>query len=294
MKELDEMLARHRNLLNIKKLSIYSEKMKSKLRKYPETERYYFKVQAEIGITKHMGGIKATDELVELCHIDKDKYVLDVGTGVGITPCYLAKKYGCRVVGVDTYERMIERSKERAKREGVKDRVKFIVADVQNLPFEDNLFDAVIGESITAFSEDKQKAVNEYVKVTAPGGYVGLNECTWIKEKPPKELVDYLFHAAGGVMIETPDSWRGLLQDAGLKDIVVRTYKVNSLTQFLDEIRRVGSIWVIRGWYRLLRMYITGPAQRKGIQKMMIAAKNITSAKNMFEYFGYGIYVGRK
>jgi len=41
-------------------------------------------------------------------------------------------------------------------------------------------------------------------------------------------------------------------------------------------------------------MYITSPDQRKGIQKMMIAAKNITSAKNMFEYFGYGIYVGRK
>ena len=37
--------------------------------------------------------------------------------------------------------------------------------------------------------EDKQKAVNEYVRVTKPGGYVGLNESTWLKFPPPPELV---------------------------------------------------------------------------------------------------------
>lgn len=268
--------------------------MKNKLQKHSETERYYFEVQAEIGITKHMGGIKATEELIELCHIDKDKYVLDVGCGVGITSCYLARKYGCKVVGIDIYERMIERSRERAKREGVEDRVKFIVADVQNIPFGDNLFHAVIGESITAFPGDKQKAVNEYVRVMNPGGYVGLNESTWIKEKPPKELVEYLFQSAGGVKLETPEGWGKLLENAGLKDIIVRPYRINAITQWLDGIRRTGLIWILGGWCRVLRMYITSPDQRKGIQKMMIAAKNITSAKNMFEYFGYGIYVGRK
>ncbi|MEZ4770647.1 MAG: hypothetical protein R2844_19770 [Caldilineales bacterium] len=39
-------------------------------------ESKYFAVQADIGITKHIGGRKATDELVALCGIER-------GDGVG-------------------------------------------------------------------------------------------------------------------------------------------------------------------------------------------------------------------
>jgi len=94
----------------------------------PEPSYYYFELEAYWG-TKHMGGLKATEELIELCHINKGKYILEVGCGVGITACYIAKRYGCRVVGMDISERMIDKSKKRAKREGVEDRVKFTVAD---------------------------------------------------------------------------------------------------------------------------------------------------------------------
>ncbi len=68
-----------------------------------------------MGFTKHMGGLKATRELIELCHTNKDKYVLDVGCGVGITACNIVKRYSCKVVGVDISEEMIARSNERAK-----------------------------------------------------------------------------------------------------------------------------------------------------------------------------------
>jgi len=136
-----------------------------------ENEPHFFDFAAYVGLTKHLGGLRATEELIESCQIGEGKYVLDVGCGAGVTPCLIAKRYGCRVVGVDISEGMIERSKERAKREGVADRVDFRVADAQDLPFEDDLFDAVITESVTAFPEDKQRAVNEYVRVTKPGGY---------------------------------------------------------------------------------------------------------------------------
>ena len=47
-----------------------------------ELESTYFEVQAYWGMTKHMGGLKATEKLVELCHIDLDKYFLVVGCDV--------------------------------------------------------------------------------------------------------------------------------------------------------------------------------------------------------------------
>lgn len=107
-----------------------------------EQKLAYLKMQAGVGITKHMGGPKATEELIKLCHIDKGKYVLDVGCGTGRTACLLAKKYGCRVVGIDITPGMVKWSKEIAKEEGVEDKVEFKVAGaqkpgVQEIPEDD-------------------------------------------------------------------------------------------------------------------------------------------------------------
>ncbi|MBU1878221.1 MAG: class I SAM-dependent methyltransferase, partial [Chloroflexi bacterium] len=109
-----------------------------------ENEQTFFDFAAEAGLTKHFGGLEGTAELVGLCHIGEGSYVLDVGCGVGATACFLAKRYGCRVMGVDIRARMVERAEERARRDGLSDQVAFRVADAQDLPFEDDLFDAVI------------------------------------------------------------------------------------------------------------------------------------------------------
>jgi len=251
-----------------------------------------FDFQAEVGLTKRLGGFKTTELLIELCHIDKDKYVLDVGCGVGVTPCYLARKYDCNVVGVDISERMIDRSNERARRKGVEDNVEFRVADVQNLPFKDDLFDVVIGESVIAFPEDKRRVVNECVRVIKPGGYIGLNESTWIKSPPPSELVKWASQDLGGnAEILTSDGWVRLLEGAGLRDIVARTYIINTRSEAKNIIRRYGLMEILSILYRVLRLYIRNPAYRSFLKEVREFGP---APKNLDEYFGYGIYVGRK
>lgn len=188
----------------------------------------FFDFAAEVGLTKHIGSLEATEALLKLCHIGKDSYVLDVGCGVGVTACWLARRYGCRVVGVDILPRMVARSQERARREKVADRVEFMVADAQDLPFVDNLFDAVLTESVTAFPADKQKAVNEYARVIKPGGYVGLNETAWLKVPPPPEVAAWAAQEVGATVKPLPpDEWAGLLQTAGLREIISKTYAIN-------------------------------------------------------------------
>jgi len=259
------------------------EKMENKNQLSPEV---LYEMVAYVGFKKHFhfGGLKATRELIELCHIDRDKYVLDVGCATGKTACYLAKGYGCRVVGVDILERMIDRSNERAKREDVADIVRFRAADTQDLPFEDNLFDVVIGEFITGLLDDKQRGVKEYLRVTKPGGYVGLNEATWIKTPPPAELVEYLSRTYGvkGEIL-TSDGWEELLAGTGLRDIVVRACKVEALSNKRDDV-----IDLLRVWHRALYLYIRSSAFRRFIKEAL------SIPKNLLEYFGYGIYVGRK
>jgi ubiquinone/menaquinone biosynthesis C-methylase UbiE len=252
-----------------------------------ESELSYFGLQAYIGTTKHMGGLKATKALIELCHINKDAHVLDAGCGVGATACYLAKRYGCSVVGVDISEKMIARSNERAKRERVEDSVEFRVADVQDLPFGDTLFDVVIGESVITFIEDKRRAISEYVRVTKPGGYVGLNEEIWLKA-PPTELVEFAKRTWEiKAQVPTADGWAGLLEDAGLRNIIVKTYKVSALRES-SQLRRYGFHDLFRMFYRTLFLYTKSSVFRRYMKERKYFPKKL------FEYLGYAIFVGRK
>jgi SAM-dependent methyltransferase len=255
-----------------------------------QPEFSFFGVQAYLGETNHLGGLKATEELAELCHIDNGKYVLDVGCGVGITACYLVKTHGCRVVGVDISDRMIAWAQKRAKKEGVEDRLEFRTADAQNLPFGDALFDAVICESVTVFP-DKQRAVSEYVRVAKPGGYVGLSEGTWVRAPPPMELVAYIDRTMAKATFLTSDEWTELLEASGLTDIRARTYNFDALRMWINELRRVGFKDSVRTVGSFFSLYITSPPFRKYVKERTPSHKII---KNLLAYQGYGIYIGRK
>jgi len=261
----------------------------------------YFELQACWGITKHMGGLKATRELIKLCHIkpirnrisnpvNNHKYILDVGCGVGVSACYIAKMCGCRVVGVDISRRMIHRSNERAKREGVWDRVEFRVADAQNLPFEDATFDAVMSESVIVFLRDKQRAIEEYVRVTKPGGCVGINEATWIKAPPP-ELVEYFSRAMPTAEFLNSNEGKELLEGSGLREIVVKTYKTNAPSQWINEVRQLDILDFLRAWDRFLFQWFKSSALRRWTRELWPPPRSIF---NIFRYLGYTMYAGRK
>jgi ubiquinone/menaquinone biosynthesis C-methylase UbiE len=252
----------------------------------------FFDFAAEVGLTKHFGGVGSTEALAEMCRIGEGSYVLDVGCGVGVTPCFLARRYGCRVVGVDIRPAMVERSRERARKEGLADKVEFRVADAQCLPFEDNLFDAVTTESVTAFPADKQKAVDEYARVTRPGGYVGLAEATWRKVPPPPELVEWVAQDVGAtVMPLTPEAWVEMLRTAGLQDIAERLFPVNVQNEAKEIVHRYGWGGMFSVIARMLALYARNPAYRRFVKQTRQGG--IVPA-SLNEYFGYGLYAGRK
>ena len=126
--------------------------------------------------------------------------------------------------------------------------------------------------------------------MTKPGGYVGLNEMTWIKAPPPTELVEY-YSRTTGCKPETSDGWVGLLEGSGLRDMVVRTCKMKVLSEYIDGIRRFGFKDLLSTGYRFLSLAITSPAFRRFAKGTLPSA---TIVKGIFECLGYGIYIGRK
>ena len=258
-----------------------------------QPEFSYFEIQSYWGVTKHMGGLRATDELAALCHIDRSSYVLEVGCGVGVTSCQLARRTGCRLLGVDISDKMVEWARQRARRRSLEQLLEFRTADAQDLPFETDRFDAVICESVTAFPPDQQRAVNEYARVTRPGGYVGLNEGTWLKA-PPGDLVEYIARTMANARFQDPQSWQALLENAGLQDTIAVTHPINALTQRLDEMQGLDAhdlLDRLRAIGSLVGLLVRNADFRRYAREITPSRSII---RNLFAHLGYGIYVGRK
>jgi arsenite methyltransferase len=248
----------------------------------------YLELHAYTGATKHMGGLSTTKELVELCGINQSTYVLEVGCGVGATACYLARKLGCRVMGVDVRPSMIERAKERAARQHVEDKVEFRVAEATALPFGEGSFDVVLVESVTSFIKDKAAAIGQYARLLKRGGRVGLNEEIWHQTPVPPEMVEYAAHTWDvQVEIITLRDWVGLLEAAGLTVTTASPRRFSARSDF-SELARYGCRDFLTMLWRTTKLYLTSSAFRKYMRERRLLPKGI------WDYLGYALLVGRK
>ncbi len=256
----------------------------------------FLDMQAYVGITKHIGGLPATKSLFSLCHVEDAREILEVGCGIGVGPARAARMYGCRVVGVDISERMIEWSRRRAREEGVENKTEFLVADALALPFEADRFDATLCESVLAFVADKEGVIRELVRVTKPGGYVGLNE-GFLLTKTPSPRVAELARQMGTEMV-TLDAWKMLWDASGLSDRRVRAYRIDPVHEVRGRMRWIGLPWLVRGWARALRVYVTQPSLRPALETQLGTAKDMPGdepgAPSAWASFGYGLFVGQK
>jgi arsenite methyltransferase len=252
----------------------------------PQLGARFLELQAAAGITKHIGGYEATDELLGLGCIEQARNVLNIGCGIGVASVYIARKYGCHVVGVDISEKMIEWSRRRAQEAHVEDKTEFRVADVLDLPFEADRFDLVFCESVLIFVEDKAQAIGECVRVAHPGGYVAMNEA--FSQKPMTPELEAQVRNAIGPSVTSLEEWRALWEASGLQERQLHTHPVDPKKEIKDRIRWVGWKWLLRAWGRLVPMYFKDPAIRQSIKDQF------DTSADLLEYIGYGIFVGRK
>ncbi|MDD1779557.1 MAG: class I SAM-dependent methyltransferase, partial [Candidatus Helarchaeota archaeon] len=138
------------------------------------------------------GGRVSIDQLAEMCHINQNFRVLEVGCGTGSNACYLAQKFGCTIIGIDVSSHMIQQAREQVESMGLIDKVSFEVGEAYKLRFEDGSFDAVITVFVSHFL-DIQEAFKEFTRVLKQGGFIGVNEMykmDEIPEEPAKKILE--------------------------------------------------------------------------------------------------------
>jgi SAM-dependent methyltransferase len=178
----------------------------------------------------------------------------------GVTAAWLATRTGAAVTGVDPDARSIAGAEARARAvAGVGVAPSYEVAPVDDLPHEDAMFDAAIGEPSIAAAARPSRAVTELVRVTRPMGRVVLLLPTWssvIPQADREPLVERL-----GLRPHLLAEWQQMLRDAGVVEVVVQDWSdggpgarasgnhpvVPQLT-WLQKVHIAGRTLTRRGW----------------------------------------------
>jgi arsenite methyltransferase len=173
-------------------------------------------VKLLLGDSFHPGGTRLTERLGEALHLGPTSRVLDVASGQGTSAFFLAKRFGCEVVGVDYGADMVRRAAETAEAEGLADRVRFERGDAERLPFDDGSFDAIVCECAFCTFPEKAAAASEFARVLKPGGRVGLSDLTRAAELP-KELDTLLAWVACIADAQPIERYATFLEGAGFR-----------------------------------------------------------------------------
>jgi demethylmenaquinone methyltransferase/2-methoxy-6-polyprenyl-1,4-benzoquinol methylase len=113
----------------------------------------------------------------------KGSLVLDACTGTGDLALAVSSITGSRVVGVDFSQDMLDLAEEKISKAGLADEITFAAASVDDLPFEDNKFDAItIGFGLRN-TPDYRAVLREFYRVTRPGGRLVILESSQPERK---------------------------------------------------------------------------------------------------------------
>jgi demethylmenaquinone methyltransferase/2-methoxy-6-polyprenyl-1,4-benzoquinol methylase len=121
------------------------------------------------------------------------KIILDVATGTGDFAIESMVLNPEKVIGIDLSEGMLSVGREKLKKKKLDSVIELLKGDSENLPFNDNYFDAyTVGFGVRNF-ENLEKGLSEMLRVLKPKGQAVILEFSKPKKFPVKQLYNFYF-----------------------------------------------------------------------------------------------------
>jgi demethylmenaquinone methyltransferase/2-methoxy-6-polyprenyl-1,4-benzoquinol methylase len=123
----------------------------------------------------------------------KAPHILDVATGTGDLAIMAHKLLGAKVTGVDISVEMLKVAEKKINEQGLDNVISVAEGDSENLPFDDNTFDAVTVAFGVRNYENLHKGLLEMARVLKPGGRMVILEFSRPASFPFKQLYFFYF-----------------------------------------------------------------------------------------------------
>ncbi|MBL4707962.1 MAG: bifunctional demethylmenaquinone methyltransferase/2-methoxy-6-polyprenyl-1,4-benzoquinol methylase UbiE [Flavobacteriales bacterium] len=131
---------------------------------------------------------------VKLLKENKPKILLDVATGTGDFAIESLSLNPKKVYGIDISNGMLDKGRIKIKKNKQDQIIELKYGDSENIPFEDNYFDAITVAFGVRNFENLEKGLSEMKRVLKTGGKVVVLEFSKPKSFPIKQIYNLYFH----------------------------------------------------------------------------------------------------
>ena len=189
------------------------------------------------------------DRALELAAVTGECSILDVACGPGTLSMGVAHRVAT-VHAIDFSESMIEIFRKTVEDRGI-DNIKIRCGNAQELPFDDERFDAAFSMFGLMFFPDRQRAYSEIMRVLKPGGKIIMSSWAPVSQSPAMQAMfgavktinpDLPEPQADVESLENPEFFKGELEGAGFKDVEIHPFTidfpVNSIEEFWSTMVR--------------------------------------------------------
>ena len=163
-----------------------------------------------------------------IASLNPGETVLDLGCGAGFDLLLASKEVGedGYLIGVDLTPEMIEKARENAAKNNLSN-IEFHLADIEDLPLEDNSVDVIISNCVINLTHDKEAVYREAFRVLKPGGRLAIADVLKEKEMPGElkaDINNYIECIAGAISKQVLEN---ILADLNYTEIEIKP-KINS------------------------------------------------------------------
>ena len=128
--------------------------------------------------------IKWRKKVLQIVSQSNPKIILDIATGTGDLAILMAQTNAEKIIGLDISAGMLEVGEKKIAAKNLSNTIEMILADSENMPFEDNHFDAITVAFGVRNFETLEKGLTEILRVLKPNGVFVILE-TSVPEKTP-------------------------------------------------------------------------------------------------------------
>ncbi len=128
--------------------------------------------------------VKWRKKVLKIVSDTKPKIILDIATGTGDLAILMAQTNAEKIIGLDISAGMLEVGRKKVEEKKLSNVIDLVLGDSENIPFEDNYFDAItVGFGVRNF-ENLEKGFSEILRVLKPNGVFVILE-TSVPDKTP-------------------------------------------------------------------------------------------------------------
>ena len=132
-------------------------------------------------------------QAINLLRSRSPKLILDVATGTGDFAIQALSLNPDKVIGVDISTGMLDKGRVKIRDQKLESKIELLEGDSENLPFEENKFDAITVAFGVRNFENLELGLREIRRVLKPGGMLVVLEFSKPRAFPFKQLYNFYF-----------------------------------------------------------------------------------------------------